>query len=196
MRSVQIAASTQLKSGGFRLWMSAPCLAASGTDGACPCRSSFILHPPSCLPSLRPVFASRPFSRFRGDGIMKALTPAPPAHARAGLSAYSALPSGHPAPNHVVRPHIAFFSHLSVSGCLGFAIHEQARRALPPNQVRYPTGCPFAFSCSPPRIAAAQSLSTSQAVTARGGDFHPADKASSRTHSSRKGEASSGIVTD
>ncbi len=124
---------------------------------------------------------------------MKALTPAPPAHAKAGLSAYSALPSEHPAPNHVVRPDIAFprvkpegmLSHLSVSGCLGFAMDEQARRAAPPYRVRYPTGYPFASSCSPPRIAAAQSLSTSQAVTACGGDFHPADKASLRTHSPR-----------
>jgi len=79
-----------------------------------------------------------------------------------------------------------------VSGCLGFAMDEQARRAAPPNRVRYPAGYPFASSCSPPRIAAAQSLSTSQAVTACGGDFHPADKASSRTHPPRQSRAEPG----
>ena len=64
-------------------------------------------------------------------------------------------------------------------------MNGQARHAGPPDRVRFATGGPFVSSCSPPRIAAAQLLSTSQAVTARGGHFHPADKASSRTHSPR-----------
>ncbi len=54
----------------------------------------------------------------------------------------------------------------------------------PPNRA-----CGFPAHGSPVggfRIAAAQLLSTSQPVTTRGWDLHPADKASSRMHSSRK----------
>jgi hypothetical protein len=55
---------------------------------------------------------------------------------------------------------------------LGFAMVTQARRSIPPKQVRYPTGCSFASSCSPPRLAATQLLSASQVVTSYGLDFH------------------------
>jgi len=33
----------------------------------------------------------------------------------------------------------------------GFAMYEQARRHMPPNRVRQPTGCSFVSGCSPPR---------------------------------------------
>src|SRR5271167_1251568 len=64
----------------------------------------------------------------------------------------------------------------------GFAMNEQARRTMPPKQVRHPAGCSFASSCSPPRIAATQLPSASRDVTSHGTDSHYAVKASSRTH--------------
>jgi hypothetical protein len=70
---------------------------------------------------------------------------------------------------------------------LGFAMNEQARRHMPPNRVRQPTGCSFASGCSPPRLAATQLPSTTQGVTPYGMDFHHTNKASSRTHSLRPG---------
>jgi hypothetical protein len=64
-------------------------------------------------------------------------------------------------------------------------MESQARRALPPNQVRYPTDRQFASSCSPPLLAATQLLSTSWLTTSPRMSFHRADKASSRTHDVR-----------
>ena len=66
----------------------------------------------------------------------------------------------------------------------GFAMNEQARRTMPPKRVRYPAGCSFASSCSPPRIAATQLPSATCATTSHRTDFHPPDKATSQTHSS------------
>jgi hypothetical protein len=66
----------------------------------------------------------------------------------------------------------------------GFAMNEQARRTIPPKRVRYPAGCSFASSCSPPRIAATQLPSATCATTSHRTDFHPPDKATSQTHSS------------
>ena len=40
-------------------------------------------------------------------------------------------------------------------------MNEQARRYIPPNQVRYPADRQFASSCSPPRLATTQLLSAS-----------------------------------
>src|ERR1700690_3507708 len=65
----------------------------------------------------------------------------------------------------------------------GFAMNEQARRTMPPKRVRYPAGCSFASSCSPPRIAATQLPSATCATTSHRTDFHPPDKATSQTHS-------------
>ena len=65
----------------------------------------------------------------------------------------------------------------------GFAMNEQARRTIPPKRVRYPAGCSFASSCSPPRIAATQLPSATCATTSHRTDFHPPDKATSQTHS-------------
>ena len=68
----------------------------------------------------------------------------------------------------------------------GFAMNEQARRTMPPKRVRYPAGCSFASSCSPPRIAATQLPSATCATTSHRTDFHPPDKATSQTHSSSR----------
>src|SRR5277367_1101476 len=68
----------------------------------------------------------------------------------------------------------------------GFAMNEQARRTMPPKRVRYPAGCSFASSCSPPRIAATQLPSATCATTSHRTDFHPPDKATSQTHSPRQ----------
>ena len=68
----------------------------------------------------------------------------------------------------------------------GFAMNEQARRTMPPKRVRHPTGCSFASSCSPPRIAATQLPSATCATTSHRTDFHPPDKATSQTHSSSR----------
>ena len=65
----------------------------------------------------------------------------------------------------------------------GFAMNEQARRVIPPNRVRYPTGCSFASGCSPPRLTATQLPSATYVVTSYDMDFHLVNKTSSRTHS-------------
>src|SRR6202453_2082847 len=68
----------------------------------------------------------------------------------------------------------------------GFAMNEQARRTIPPTRVRYPAGCSFASSCSPPRIAATLLPSATCPTTSHRTDFHPPDKATSQTHSSSR----------
>jgi hypothetical protein len=45
-------------------------------------------------------------------------------------------------------------------GVLGFAFDSQARQHNRPNRVRHPTDRQFIYSCSPPRLAATQLLST------------------------------------
>ena len=61
-------------------------------------------------------------------------------------------------------------------------MRRQARRNTPPKQIRYPTGCSFAFDCSPPRIAATQLSLATQVVTSYRLDLHQPDNATSRTH--------------
>jgi len=137
-----------------------------------------------CLPSARlcspRLSRLAPLQYYAGSDSCRALA------RPAGLSASFALPSEHPAPNHVARPNVA----LSVTSARpadltarGFAMHEQARRATPPNRVRHPAGCSFASSCSPPRLAATQLPSASCVVTSHDVDSHHADRTTSRTHS-------------
>jgi hypothetical protein len=90
-----------------RAWTSASRLAPKGTVGAL-LRAAAIAHPPSCPAFPRPGFAAR---RSRGRsrfGTMRALTSAGLAPNPTDLSASSALPSRRPAPNHVMRPNVAF----------------------------------------------------------------------------------------
>ena len=144
----------------------------------------FIHRASTFLPPLpQGGFAVRLSSGFRRNGTMKALNSCPARTCETGLAAYSALPSGHPIPNHAVRPDIAFIVTSACPACSRLRHERAGSPRSTANRFRFATGCPFASSCSPPRIAAAQLLSTSQAVTARGRDLHPADKASSRTHS-------------
>ena len=103
--------------------------------------------------AVRAFQGSSPLRYYAGSASCRALA------SPTGLSAYPALPSGHPIPNHVVRPNVALpvTSARPVGPCgPGFAINEQARRNTPPNRVRHPTGCPFASGCSPPHLAATQ----------------------------------------
>jgi hypothetical protein len=104
---------------------------------------------------------------------------------RRGLSASFALPSEHPAPNHVVCPDVALAvtsAHRVGPSGPGFASLRQARLTHPPKRVRHPAGCSFASGCSPPRIAATQLPLASQVMTSHGLDFHQPDNATSRTH--------------
>jgi hypothetical protein len=78
-------------------------------------------------------------------------SPGPP-----GLSAYSALPSQHSILNHVIRPPVALSVESAPSVVPGFATHEQARRVIPPKQVRHPTDCRFTSGCSPPHVTVTQ----------------------------------------
>ena len=88
-----------------------------------------------------------------------------------------------------MSPECRFASHFSASSptLSGLRLRQrsQARQLTPPKPVRHPTGCSFASSCFPPRLAATQLLSTTCAVTPHGRDSHPADEASSRTHDRR-----------
>src|SRR5882724_7002109 len=112
---------------------------------------------------------------------MKALTPAALTQT-SGLTAYSALPSRRSDLNHASRPMVAFHSRLSASGCSRLRHHPAGS----------PRVCAESGSCSygptvrlrllptPPR---GDAVAFSYKVTTRfGGDSHPADKASSRTH--------------
>jgi hypothetical protein len=158
-------------------------LAHSGTCRRCLCLALSFAHPSSYPPSLGRVLLSllaailAPLRYYAGSDSCRALA------SPTGLSAYPALPSGHPVPNHVVRPDVALPVTSARPVGPGFAINEQARRDTPPNRVRHPTGCPFASGCSPPRLAATQLPSATYDVTSYGMDFHHADNADSRTHS-------------
>ena len=58
----------------------------------------------------------------------------------AGLPVYLTLPSNHSAPNHVMRTTIVCSRQSQRRRRLsGFATRSQARRNIPPNQVRHPT---------------------------------------------------------
>ena len=164
---------------------SAPCIVLPDIGGASVCFIVALPHPPSCPPSLGAALLSALVAAPRRCGTMRALTPAAPRQRNRSLRSIR-LPSGHPAPNHVMRPDVTCLSPRASGRFLavpGFATHEQARRHTPPNRVRHPTGCPFASGCSPPRLAATQLPSATCAVTSHGMDSHHADKSDSRTHS-------------
>ena len=92
-------------------WVSAPCVAFSGTTGAwlSLCHSVSLTLLPSCLPSLGAALLSALLAAPRRYGTMKALTPAPLTYG-AGLPTYFATPSCRSASNH--------------RGCLNTAYHH------------------------------------------------------------------------
>ena len=147
--------------------------------------SPFATHSASCLPSHRDGFAARPSRRQNGPRYYGGSDSRRPHTQAMGLSASYALPSRRSVLNHVSRPVVALSVVSAPPVIRGFAMESQARRALPPNQVRYPTDRQFVSNCSPPRLAATQLLSTSGLTTSPRADFHRADKASSRTHDTR-----------
>ena len=76
---------------------------------------------------------------------------------QAGISAYSALLSDHPAPNHMVCPCIALYVIFSVQDEFQASPCARKLAALAlPNRIRYPAGWSFAAGCSPPRLTATQ----------------------------------------
>src|SRR4029077_6990713 len=178
MRSVQIDASAQPIS---RCWASVPCVAFAGTPGTAAC-VIFGLPAANFLPPFpRGGFAARPSRGVCRSGTMKVLTPVALTRTT-GLSAYSAPPSGRSDPNHASLPMVAFHSRLSASGC----------SRLRPYPAGSPRVCAVSGSCSfrptvrlrllptPPR---GDAVAFGYKVTTRlGGESHPADKASSRTH--------------
>ena len=156
------------------------------------CRSHLAGH---CGTSCRRR-ASGTSCRRRASGTMRALTPVRSRPRRTGLSVYFALPSEHPAPNHVMAQPCSARTCVSMSLChisassevlrtKGFAKLRQARRITPPKRVRHPAGCSFASGCSPPRIAATQLPSATCVMTSHGSDLHLPDKTTSQTHRSR-----------
>jgi hypothetical protein len=158
------------------------------------CRCCCLLHSIHRTSTFLPAFPRRGFAvrAFRGSSPLRYYAGSASCRTLArptGLSAYAALPSGHPVLNHVVSPERRFVSHLSAFGrplaVPGFTLDEQARRYTPPNQVRHPTGCPFASGCSPPHLTVTQLPSATCDVTSHDVDFHHANNADSRTHSSR-----------
>src|SRR5215204_1630445 len=153
MRSVHTSASTQSQ---LRLGdgVSAPCLASALPVLLCLGMVSRI-HLPA-LPSLRRVLLPRPPAVLCQPQQYYAGSDSSPARTRRqGLSACFALPSGHPAPNHVVHPNITISStSVCPAGCRhpGFVLGPRTRRITTPKRVRYPAGCSFASGCSPPRL--------------------------------------------
>ena len=172
-------------------WRRFPCLVHSfRTLPSCPAlaREGFA-SPPSHVASRH----RSPRLRLRRIATMRAVTPLrltlPQRSLRLLRLAFRASRS-QPLDGHAHR----FDRHLSLSVSQGFALQSQARRTIPPKRIRYPTGYAFASSCSPPRLRSrmvqipppraltTQLLSASHGMAPRGGDSHPADKTSSRTH--------------
>jgi len=147
----------------------------------------FVFHTSTFLPTFpRHGFA---FRASRGSSPLQyyAGSDSCPALARqTGLFAYSALPSGHPIPTHVVCLERRFRSHLSASNgpSTGSRLRQpsRARQHTPPKRVRHPTGYPFASGYFPPRLAATQLPSASCNVTSHGQDLHLTDRAYPRTY--------------
>src|SRR5436190_5711966 len=142
------------------------------------------IHLPAHLPSARLCFPC--FSRLSPLQYYAGSDSCPALARQTGLFAYSALPSGHPIPTHVVCLERRFRSHLSASNgpSTGSRLRQpsRARQHTPPNRVRHPTGYPFASGYFPPRLAATQLPSASCNVTSHGQDLHLTDKAYSRTY--------------
>jgi len=147
MRSVQIEASTHDQSRA-----SAPCLAVAGTAGAGSCLFPSFTHPPSYPPSLGTVLLPVPPAAVHRLGTMRVLTPGRLARARQVSPLTTPCLPGIPPPTTSWARTSLCQSHQRVRSVPGFAMHEQARRARPPNRVCSPAGCPFASDCSPPRF--------------------------------------------
>ena len=151
-----------------------------------------VLHPSTFLPTFpKRGFAVRAFQRLIAAlSTMRALTPPSRSHAREVSPLTPPCLPDIPPPPTLMLPNVAF----SVTSARpvglfpdrGFTMDEQARHSIPPKRVRYPTGYPFASGCSPPRLAATQLPSATCVVTSHRVDSHFADKAYSRTHSSRR----------
>ena len=166
------------------------------------CRDCFLLHSePRASTFLPPFprsgFAARPSPRPRPHrGNMKALTPA---GLTPGRQVSPLTPPCRPGiPTSTTRTaHRSLCQSPQRRRLLpGFALNEQARHSLTPNQVRHPTDCRFTSGCSPPRLTATQLPSITEPTTDSGTDLHRADKASSRTHSSprKRGSRASGTL--
>src|SRR5262245_54875323 len=158
MRSVQTEASTHDHS--RPLPASAPCVALTGTVGACSCFSLSFTHPPSCPPSLGAALLSALLAAQRSCSTMRALTPARRSHASQVSSLSPLCLPDIPTPTTSCSPNVAFSvtsaRPVVPSPDRGFTMNEQARHSIPPKRVRHPPGCPFASGCSPPRLAATQ----------------------------------------
>jgi len=116
IRPIQSEASTRVA-----VRASAPCPALAGTIGAlCACFWS-IPYPPSCPPSLGAALLSALFTNPHRCSTTRALTPAAPRQHDRSLRS-TRLPSGHPIPNHVVRPD----SHVPITSCVRPVLSNQA----------------------------------------------------------------------
>ena len=184
MRSVHTSASAHTQ---FRwVGVSAPCLATSAL-AVLLCPGMVFTHPPSCPAFPRTGFASPSFrgpctrpQRYYAGSDSCCASPTQQVSPLRSL----AFPASRPQPRYAARSSRAYHLVPPVSPRgPDFALHEQARHCTPPNRVRYPTGCRFASSCSPPRLAATQLPSATCAVISHGTDSHYADIATSRTHS-------------
>ncbi len=101
------------------------------------CRCCRLLHSIRPASTFLPTFPRRGFAvrAFRGSSPLRyyaGSASCPALASPTGLSAYPALPSGHPVPNHVVRSDVALPVTSARPTGPGFAIHEQARRYTPP----------------------------------------------------------------
>ena len=178
IRSVQIAASTQLKSGRSCPWASAPCLAASGT-------SAFFLaalhpsriHVPASL-SLEAVLLPAP-SRLSPQRYHEGSDFSPPAHTRRTRRLFCLASSISNLKPCCMPAHRFHESPQRVRLFPAFAMNCQACCTTPPKPVRYPTGCPFAsIALHPHRRGGVTFIFTGCDRLRRG--FHPADQVSSQ----------------
>src|SRR5277367_51156 len=137
---------------------------------------------------------SRPVPcRLGRSSTMRVLTPARLAQRRTGLSAYFALPSEHPTPNHVMDPSVVLpVVSTHPSGLATQASPRMRRLADPPRRngfviLQAVRSLPAALHLP---LRATQLPSASCVTTSHRMDFHPPDKATSQTHSCSRTRAS------
>jgi hypothetical protein len=189
-RSLHPEASTHLQS---RAWVSAPCVAFSGTTGALLslCSVVKLTIPPSYPPFPQDAFAPHPSRGSPRSGTMGTLTPAPLTTPNAGLPAYLATPCCRSVSNHVGLPGHRLPPRQRDQRFSDFAIEEQAPRNTPAESSSFTYGPTF-------RLRLLPTSSRDDAVTFGYGvvacsdtDFHRADVARhGRSHSRESGKAS------
>ena len=137
-------------------------------------------------PSLGAVLLAAPLDALSPiRGTMRPLTAAT-AHSVTALSACFALPSGHPALNHVVRPHVALAVTSARAVCFRFRLERAGSSSHSAESGSLSYGLSFPLRLLPTPLRSDAVTFGYIVVTSYDMDFHLADRAHSRTHSFRR----------